>query len=615
MMTRMLKLISIAVLAALVASADVGLSALSASLRAESDLRRSSATDSSADLEAAFALKMRRTSGTPVANFAPSLVFSTFLGTSYNNGLEVTAVLPDRSFFIIGNGLVDSPGMPVPTTIGPYELSGSYFARFHPDGSPDYVTYLGVTIDPVLTGLEVGGDGTIYLFGATVAPDFPVVNPPIGSSPPSPLRAFVVKLSPDGSKIVFSALLGPVFPSAPVRCHVADDGAIYLSGSTASEEFPQIGGEPHPFGGLQDGFVAKIAGDGSRIEYCVLIGGTGEDTIEGIDVDSNGRAIVVGWTRSGGGFPLVLPVEPVSGDRRDDAFVVALSSASGVIESSSLLGDSRDERAYGICVGDDGDAYITGYGGTGYPTRNAYQRELAAGSEDAVVTRLHFTSTSTDIVYSTFLGGSDSEFGRRIALGSDGSIHILGRTRSPDFPEAQPVRSPGSTPPGGSEQIFLTRFAPDGQSLAYSATIGGSGEDYGESLVLDVSDNAYVGGATFSKDFPTRRALKPVYGQVNTAAVLFKVSPVVPPTIQSARPVERAGRAFRIRLNGSEFGPGARVYIGGDTTAWTPSVVKSESVIVLKGGEALAERFPIGTEVFVRVSNPDGGEDFAAVKR
>ena len=57
------------------------------------------------------------------------------------------------------------------------------------------------------------------------------------------------------------------------------------------------------------------------------------------------------------------------------------------------------------------------------------------------------------------------------------------------------------------------------------------------------------------------------------------------------------------------------MYIGGDTTAWTPSVVKSESVIVLKGGEALAERFPIGTEVFVRVSNPDGGEDFAAVKR
>lgn len=604
----------VAVLAALIASLSLG-NGVSATSSAMSDRPRLGVMANHASRGASVDTTSYVTSGTPVSNFAPSLVFSTFLGTSYRNGLATQTVLPDRSFLVLGDYRVDSPGMPVPMTIGPYDLSGSYFARFHPDGSPDFVTYLGVTSGPVLSELELGRDGTIYLFGQTMSQDFPVVNPPEGSSPPSAHRAFVVKLSPDGRQIVFSALLGPVATSAFVRGHVADDGSIYMSGNTDSEDFPQIGGEPHPFGGLEDGFVAKIASDGSRIEYCVLIGGSGQEAVEDLAVDSNGRAIVTGWTRDGAGFPLVLPAEPVSGDRRSDAFVVALSASTGIIESSSLLGDSRDERAYGICIGDDGDAYITGYGSAGYPTRNAYQREPSPGSEDAVVTRLHFSATSTDIVYSSFLGGHEIDVGVRIALGSDGSIHVLGRTLSPDFPEAKPLRGHGSNPAGVYEEIFLTRFAPDGRHLSYSAVFGGSNHDYGQSLVLDAVDCAYIGGATDSKDFPTRRAVRPVFGDVVTAAILLKVSPFAAPTVRAIRALERPGKPFRIKLTGSDFIPGARVYIGDDPSPWTPTVVKSGSTVILKGGESLAERFPTGTTVFVRISNPDGGEDFAAITR
>jgi hypothetical protein len=164
---------------------------------------------------------------------------------------------------------------------------------------------------------------------------------------------------------------------------------------------------------------------------------------------------------------------------------------------STYLGVKGSSSGAAIAVDGSGDAYVTGTTtSTNFPTSNPWQASNAGG-QDVFVTKLN--ATGTGLVYSTYLGGSGDDLGLGIALDSSGNAYITGDTHSSNFPTLnafQPVY------PGGAMDGFVSKFNATG-GLVYSTYLGGSGGAGIGGIAVDTSGNAYVSGATSSKDFPT----------------------------------------------------------------------------------------------------------------
>src|SRR5262249_1033618 len=148
-----------------------------------------------------------------------------------------------------------------------------------------------------------------------------------------------------------------------------------------------------------------------------------------------------------------------------------------------------------------GNAYVTG--GTrsnDFPaTQSAYQGANNGGT-NAFITELN--ATGTDVVYSTFLGGSFTDRGNAIPVDSEGFVYVAGHTDSDDFPTRNALQAVYG---GGLDDVFLAKFNPQASgddSLIYATFLGGSGSDQGLGIAVDGAGNVYVAGQTSSVDFP-----------------------------------------------------------------------------------------------------------------
>jgi len=181
---------------------------------------------------------------------------------------------------------------------------------------------------------------------------------------------------------------------------------------------------------------------------------------------------------------------------------------------STYLGGSDGDEGDGIAVDGAGCAYVTGsVSSTNFPTANAYQG-AKGGGRDAFVTKLNAAGSA--LVYSTYLGGSDYDFGRGIAVDGAGSAYVTGDTWSQNFPTANAYQGAFG---GGNDDAFVTKLNTAGSALVYSTYLGGSGEDYGSGIAVDAAGSAYVTGDTRSQNFPTANAYQGAFGGVNDAFV------------------------------------------------------------------------------------------------
>src|SRR5688572_89733 len=135
---------------------------------------------------------------------------------------------------------------------------------------------------------------------------------------------------------------------------------------------------------------------------------------------------------------------------------VSLHSQSDLLlQSSSYLGGSGEDVAADVAVDSEGNQYIVGYtSSTDYPVRNSFQRVFNGGISDAVITKVD--SSGRRIIFSTYLGGSDSDVATAVAVDKDGNAYVGGATRSSDFP----ITSEGFRSKSGS---FLAIFSPSGK--------------------------------------------------------------------------------------------------------------------------------------------------------
>ncbi|MGA9498141.1 MAG: SBBP repeat-containing protein [Terriglobales bacterium] len=433
----------------------------------------------------------------------PVLTYSTYLGGSKLNVGNGIAIDASGEAYIAG--YTSSTDFP---TFDPLQSYGSgpykaFVTKFNAAGSAlVYSTYLGGNNQDIAYAIAVDSSGNAYVTGQTTSTNFPTVNPfqrSIGGSN----DGFVTKLNPAGSALVYSTYLGGSGVDYGDAIAVDSSGSAYITGLTASSNFPT----ENPFqanlsgtGGYTDAFVTKFNAAGSALVYSTYLGGSVADQGLGITVDSSDNAYVTGYTNSTN-FPTLNPFQATNKAPDGTAFVTKFDAAgSALVYSTYLGGNGYDygDRGYAIAVDSSGEAYVTGVtGSTNFPTVNPFQGTFVAGEYTAFVTK--FNNTGSDLVYSTYLGGNYADWGYGIAVDSSGEAYVTGTTQSTNFPTVNPIQANIA----GSEDIFVTEFNDVGSALIYSTYLGGSISQGGLGIAIDSSGDAYITGGTFSTDFPT----------------------------------------------------------------------------------------------------------------
>jgi hypothetical protein len=212
-----------------------------------------------------------------------------------------------------------------------------------------------------------------------------------------------------------------------------------------------------------------------------------------------------------------------------DGFVTKLNSDATALLYSTYLGGKEIEWEKSLAVDGAGSAYVTGFTNSAdFPTTSgAFQRALAAPN-DLFVTKLN--QTGTGLVYSTYLGGSQTEQDPQITLDPAGNAYILGDTTSHDFPVFDPIQATCASClvgiDSGVPDLVLAELNSSGSALLFSTFLGGSDGDGSAALALDSHSNVYVTGGTLSFDFPIVSAYQPSHTFGHQFDVLFvKISP------------------------------------------------------------------------------------------
>jgi len=474
------------------------------------------------------------------------LSYSTYLGGNGGDFGAAIAVDAGGNAYVTGN----TSSTDFPTTAGAFQVSfggnidgDAFVTKLNSTGTAlVYSTYLGGIDYDSGSGITVDTEGNAYVTGYTRSNNFPITAGAFQTTFADPAgsgNVFVTKIDPTGGALVYSTYLGgsgdEQFSGARNGIALDSSGSAYVTGSTRSADFPITAGafQSVHSGAFDNPFVTKLDPTGSALIYSTFLG---EGTGQGIAVDSNGSAYVIGNVQ--GPFPTTSGAVQRTGGR---VFVTKLDPAGTTLIYSTLLGGGR-EAGEAIAVDAEGNAYVTGYTySASFPTTpGAFQPTFGDALDppnrfgpdpDAFVTKLNPTGSA--LVYSTYLGGNGAEFGRGIAVDASGNAYVTGSTGSLNFPT-----TPGAFQPtlgGGPYDAFVTKLHSAGAVLVYSTYLGGVDADSGQGIALDANANAYVAGSTASKDFPiTAGAPQPVFSDALNRfpvpdAFVAKIVDLVPP--------------------------------------------------------------------------------------
>ena len=451
----------------------------------------------------------------------PVLSYSTYLG---GNGLEEGfGVALDASGNIIVAGTTASTNFPTANSFQSQNGGSNdvFVTKFNPSGtSLIYSTYVGGSSYENGEGLALDSSGNAYVTGFTNSKNFPTKNPLQGKNN-GVENVLLFELDPTGN-LVFSTYYGGSQRDDAYGIAV-DSSGIYVAGFTSSFNYPTKNPFQSQKAGSHDAFLTKFSTDGSSVIYSTYLGGAGGGTqAYALTVDSSQSPYLTGQTETNV-FPLMNPFQSQNNTAgAGTVFVTKFTPAGNALVYSTYLGGSSIESAGSIAVDSSGDAYVAG--GTvspDFPTKNPFQA-IHSGMYDAFVTK--FDSSGSTLVYSTFMGGTDNDFGDGIVLDSSGNAYVAGYSLSTNFPT---TANAFQTTSGGNFDVFVLELNSAGSGLIYSSYLGGSGIDAESGITMDSSGNLYLTGTEGSTNFPvTSTAFQSTYGGGVNDAFLAIVSAV-----------------------------------------------------------------------------------------
>ncbi len=479
----------------------------------------------------------------------PACVYSTFLGGSLSDG--GVGIAADAAGNAYVAGYTFSSDFPIVNAGVDVGYTGDIFvSKMTPDGSAlVYSTYIGSRAGnyEAVDGITVDKEGAVYVTGHTMSGDFPT-TPGVFQARRTGggYNAFVVKLSPDGSRLVYSTFVGGKGPDIPRGVAVDRQGEAFIAGETQSPDFPATLSYKAPPDNSWRTFLTRLNADGTGLIYSLIFPEADRPALA-VDHEGNayltGRAISQHLPTTPGAF------QPFKNREYNACAFLAKFDGLGALAYCTYLGGTKtgdNETGQGIAVDDAGEAIVVGDTvADDFPTQSAAQPRKANASgynDDAFVAK--FSADGRDLIFSTYLGGRGYEHARGVALDEHGNAWVTGSTLSPDFPVKnafQPVYGGGydirgqNTPLNfeRSRDAFVTEFSPDG-ALLFSTYLGGSESDEGTAIAADLSGHIYVTGATASENFPVyhagqavnrRHSLNSPYTENNNAFVVKIAEP------------------------------------------------------------------------------------------
>jgi len=451
-----------------------------------------------------------------------STYFSPDLGSWDDIGWDV-AVDGSGNAYVVGETAVcDYCGPPFPPPFSPGDV---FVAKFDASGALAWSTKLPGSGDDAGYGVAVDSSGDVYITGQTGSSDFPTTAGAFQAALSGSQDAFVTKLDGGNGALLYSSYLGGGGSELPWSLALDSAGNVYVTGTTDSADFPTTAGAfQTALSGASDAFVVQLnlntANPSDQLVYASYLGGSGDDTGVEIVVDAAGKVYVAGETTSPLDFPTQNAFQANYGGGSYDGFLTRLDPAGSGLEYSTYLGGSGYDGGWGVVVDAFGNAFMTGpTDSADFPTTSGAFQQTFGGVQDAYVTKIDTTQAgAASAIYSTYLGGSDSEDGNEIALLGN-EVLVVGNTRSADFPTQNAFQASLNV----WYDAFVTRFNASGSAVVDSTYLGGSKVDWAWGIALDGAGDVYITGETHSEtDFPTQNAHQPTFGGGKGDAFLTK---------------------------------------------------------------------------------------------
>ncbi len=392
-----------------------------------------------------------------------------------------------------------------------------------------YSSYLGGSGGDQLNAIAVDAAGNAYVTGSTNSVDFPTLGSLQAYGGYG--DAFVTKINPSGTALVYSTYLGGSDYDAGTGIGIDVQGNVYISGVTGSPDFPLQNPLQPTYGGNEDAFVTEINSTGSALVYSTYLGGSGPDAALQLAVDRTGDAYVSGLTYStdfpvtpgayqttyqapgfatkispGGSalaYSTYLTVDGTSAKAVDSSgnsyftqggAVSELNATGSALVYSAVLNSPNGLTSNGIAVDSTGNAYITGRWFCrgkqdklcGHPYRNEGNAYVAK-----------FNSTGSSLIYNELIGNVSGSEGYVVTVDGAGNAYFAGVAGEsyPTTPGAVQRWCGGQ----GCSDVFLSELDPTGTQLLYSTYFGNGAP---MAIALDVAGNAYIAGDTSSTHFP-----------------------------------------------------------------------------------------------------------------
>lgn len=398
-----------------------------------------------------------------------TLVWSTYLGSSQYD--YMTAITLDGSGNPIVGGRTQSSGYP--TTAGAYDTSfngyeDAVLTKLSSDGaSLIFSTFLGGSGPESIFDLLPDANGDLVCAGYTGSADFPVTPGAYQTVFAGlPYDMTVSILSADGSTLLASTFIGGSGRDACRGVAIDASGDFFLAGFTFSADFPVTPGAFQTVKGtIDDAALVKISGDLSTVLWATFLGGNDSERALCLDLDSSGDPFLAGYTSSSD-FPTSAGVIQEADSPSMDAFVAKFSNADGARQWSTYLGGSGGEEIVSLLVDASDNPVVTGWTSSpNFPVNNLGFDETHNGSDDIFVTQV--APDGSDVLWSTFLGGSGSDHGLELALDADDNPVVVGGSSSANFPVS--AWAYDQTPNGGNDAI-LARFDTGDAHLALAVS-------------------------------------------------------------------------------------------------------------------------------------------------